>query len=97
MHDSRGTAVDAARLLRLQQHARNIRRHALRMGEVQGQGYVGQALGFADVLAVLYMDALKLRPAEPGWQGRDRCLLSIGHYAIAFYAALIEAGVIPAE
>lgn len=67
------------------------------MGEVQGQGYVGQALGFADVLAVLYMHALRLKPAEPDWEGRDRCLLSIGHYAIAFYAALIEAGVIPAD
>ena len=26
-----------------------IRRYAVRMGEVQGQGYVGQALGYADV------------------------------------------------
>ena len=67
------------------------------MGEVQGQGYVGQALGFADVLAVLYMHALRLKPAEPKWEGRDRCLLSIGHYAIGLYAALIEAGVIPIE
>ena len=31
-----------------------IRRHALRMGQVQGQGYIGQALGIADVLAVAY-------------------------------------------
>ena len=28
-----------------------IRRYAVRMGEVQGQGYIGQALGYADVLA----------------------------------------------
>ena len=25
-----------------------IRRYALQMGEVQGQGYIGQALGYAD-------------------------------------------------
>lgn len=72
-----------------------IRRLAVRMGEVQGQGYVGQALGYADVLAVAYGHALNLRPAEPEWEGRDRFLLSHGHYAIAHYAALIEAGVIP--
>jgi transketolase len=72
-----------------------IRRYALRMGEVQGQGYIGQALGWADVLAVAYGHALKLRPAEPAWEGRDRFLLSHGHYAIAHYAALIEAGVMP--
>lgn len=71
-----------------------IRRYALLMGEVQGQGYIGQALGWADVLAVAYHHAMNLRPQEPEWEGRDRFLLSHGHYAIAHYAALIEAGVI---
>jgi len=75
--------------------AYRVRRFALRMGEVQGQGYIGQALGWADVLAVAYGHALKLRPAEPLWEGRDRFLLSHGHYAIAHYAALMEAGVLP--
>ncbi|MFN6993754.1 MAG: transketolase [Aquincola tertiaricarbonis] len=84
-------------LARLRQSAWRIRRYALRMGEVQGQGYIGQALGWADVLAVAYAHALKLRPAEPEWEGRDRFLLSHGHYAIAHYAALIEAGTIAEE
>ena len=82
-------------LKELQECAYRIRRYALRMGEVQGQGYIGQALGYADVLAVAYGHALNIRPNEPEWEGRDRFLLSHGHYAIAFYAALIEAGVIP--
>jgi transketolase len=79
----------------LRASAYRIRRHALRMGEVQGQGYIGQALGWADVLAVAYCHALNIRAAEPEWEGRDRFLLSHGHYAIAHYAALIEAGIIP--
>ena len=79
----------------LRESAYRIRRFALRMGEVQGQGYIGQALGWADVLAVAYRHALNLRPDEPEWEGRDRFLLSHGHYAIASYAALIEAGIIP--
>src|SRR5438046_6735728 len=82
-------------LEKLRESAHRIRRYALRMGEVQGQGYIGQALGWADVLAVAYHHALNLRPDEPEWEGRDRFLLSHGHYAIAFYAALIEAGIIP--
>jgi transketolase len=82
-------------LARLRRCAYRIRRLAVRMGEVQGQGYVGQALGYADVLAVAYGHALALRPAEPQWEGRDRFLLSHGHYAIAHYAALIEAGIVP--
>ncbi|MFO1220574.1 MAG: transketolase [Burkholderiaceae bacterium] len=75
--------------------AHRIRRYALRMGEVQGQGYIGQALGYADVLAVAYGHALAYRADDPHWEGRDRFLLSHGHYAIAHYAALIEAGIIP--
>ena len=81
----------------LRERARRIRRHALRMGEVQGQGYIAQALGAADFLAVSYFHALNYKPAEPEWEGRDRFCLSIGHYAIALYAALIEAGVIPED
>ncbi|MBI5717874.1 MAG: transketolase [Burkholderiales bacterium] len=65
------------------------------MGEVQGQGYVGQALDIADVLAVAYFGALRYRADDPTWEGRDRFLLSNGHYAIALYAALIEAGIVP--
>ncbi len=79
----------------LSQSAYRIRRFALRMGEVQGQGYIGQALGWADVLAVAYRHAMTLRPQDPTWEGRDRFLLSHGHYAIAAYAALIEAGIVP--
>ncbi|WP_040263453.1 transketolase [Pseudomonas massiliensis] len=83
--------------LTLVDRAHNIRRHALRMGQVQGQGYVGQALGAADLLAVAYFHAMDYRPEDPEWEGRDRFYLSIGHYAIALYAALIEAQVIPLD
>ena len=79
----------------LADRAYNIRRNALRMGEVQGQGYIAQALDISDVLAVAYFHAMRYRPEDPSWEGRDRFLLSNGHYAIALYAALIEAGIIP--
>jgi transketolase len=90
-------STTTAALDELSRCAYRIRRYALRMGEVQGQGYIGQALGYADVLAVAYGHALNLRPDDPQWEGRDRFLLSHGHYAIAFYAALIEAGIVPEE
>src|SRR5689334_20671065 len=81
----------------LAERAYRIRRNALLMGEVQGQGYIGQALDIADVLAVAYFHALRYRPEDPHWEERDRFLLSNGHYAIALYAALIEAGIVPEE
>ncbi|WP_407146971.1 transketolase [Bradyrhizobium sp. ORS 86] len=90
-----GNAGMIANAPTLAQRAHNVRRNALRMGEVQGQGYIAQALDIADVLAVAYFHAMQYRPEEPSWEGRDRFLLSNGHYAIALYAALIEAGIIP--
>lgn len=85
------TDLDLTRL------ALRIRRNALLMGEVQGQGYVGQALGWSDVLAVAYGHAMNFRPDDPEWDGRDRFVLSHGHYAIGCYAALMEAGILPAD
>ena len=84
-----------ANVIPLAERAHNIRRNALRMGEVQGQGYIAQALDISDVLAVAYFHAMRYRPDDPSWDGRDRFLLSNGHYAIALYAALIEAGIVP--
>lgn len=86
-----------AALTALAEHARHIRVNAVRMAAVQGQGYVAQALGVADVLSVLYFRAMNYRPEDPKWEGRDRLLLSIGHYAIALYAALVEAGILRPE
>ena len=36
-----------------------IRRYALQMGEVQGQGYIGQALGYADAVSYTHLDVYK--------------------------------------
>ena len=97
--DSWGTKLSTGRQtnMSLELRAWNIRRKALLMGEVQGQGYIGQALGIADVLAASYFHALNYRPEDTEWEGRDRFLLSIGHYAIALYAVLMEAGVLPED
>lgn len=88
---------DADRQRGIAEAAFRIRTNALIQAEIQGQGYIGQALDIADVLAVLYTDQLTLDPSDPDWSGRDRCLLSIGHYALALYAALVEAKVLPHE
>ena len=88
------SVVTEALEAKLKHHAYKIRRYALRMGEVQGQGYIGQALGWADVLAVAYCHAMDVKPDNTADEQRDRFLLSHGHYAIALYAALIEANII---
>src|SRR3954447_13373557 len=77
--------------------ARQLRRHMLRMARGKGQGYIGQGLGIADLLAALYFHELRFDPENLGWPERDRFLLSTGHYSIALWAALAEAGVLPLD
>jgi transketolase len=67
------------------------------MAERVGQGYVGQGLGIADLLAVLYFREMRYDPQNLDWPDRDRFVLSIGHYSIALYAALAEAGILPLD
>ncbi len=51
----------------------------------------------ADILAVLYGGVLRVDPANPKWQDRDRFILSKGHAGAGVYAALAERGFFPIE
>jgi len=79
----------------LKAHAHKMRRHMLVMARGPGQGYIGQGLGIADALAALYFHELRWTPEDLSDPERDRFLLSTGHYSIALWAALAEAGVFP--
>src|ERR1700728_1879273 len=72
--------------------ALNLRRKMLSMASGKGEGYIAQGLGIADCLAVLFFHEMRYDPANPAWSDRDRFVLSTGHYSIAIYAALCEAG-----
>lgn len=60
-----------------------IRRTVLQMCAGRGQGYVGQGLALADVMAHLYGRALRHRGDGP-----DRFVLSTGHSAVSLFATL---------
>jgi transketolase len=79
----------------LKQHAYNIRRNALISLAEAGSGHTGGSLGLADVFAVLYFNTLNHDPANPSNPDRDRLILSVGHVAPGWYAALAEAGYFP--
>jgi transketolase len=93
----RNTPADVAPVDYLRDRAHIMRRHMLDMARRIGQGYIGQGLGIADVLAALYFHELRLDPEDTRWAARDRFLLSTGHYSIALWAALAEIGVLPVE
>lgn len=76
----------------LKGRALNLRRKMMHMASGKGEGYIAQGLGIADTLAALYFHEMRHDPDRPEWEGRDRFLLSTGHYSIAMYALLAEAG-----
>lgn len=89
--------VDPVDLDALRSRAHALRRHMVDMASRLGQGYLGQGLGIADALTALYFHEMRYDPQDPGWVERDRFVLSTGHYSIALWAALAEAGTIPVE
>ena len=94
---TRNSPPAEADIAALEARATRLRRHMLTMARGQGAGYIGQGLGIADTLTALYFHELRYDPQNLGWADRDRFLLSTGHYSIALWAALAEAGIIPVE
>lgn len=74
------------------QLAHSIRCDVVRMLAAAGSGHTGGSLGCADILALLYGEVMHLDPTRPRMADRDRFVLSIGHVAPAYYAALAHRG-----
>lgn len=75
----------------------SVRRDIIEMIHTAGSGHPGGSLSAAEILVALYFHAMRLRPDEPAWPGRDRFILSKGHAAPALYAVLAERGFFPVQ
>jgi transketolase len=93
--NSRGASVTQANFLtstELDDRSRYLRRLIVR-GLIGGnRGHVGSSMSLVEILRVLFDEILRVRPAEPDWIGRDRCILSKGHGCLALYAILADKG-----
>ncbi|MGX8693236.1 MAG: transketolase [Clostridia bacterium] len=76
----------------LKEISRDIRCDILRSIGHLGVGHIGGCLSVAELLAVLYFEAMNIDPAEPKKAGRDRFICSKGHAGPAVYAALANRG-----
>ena len=81
----------------LEDFARQLRMDVLEEVYGAGSGHLGGSLSICDTLAYLYRRVLRLDPAAPRWEDRDRLVLSKGHASPALYAALAETGFFPRE
>lgn len=72
-----------------------VRADILKTSYLAHIGHVGSSLSIVEILAALYFQVLKIKPSSPGWQDRDRFILSKGHGALALYSILARRGFFP--
>lgn len=76
---------------------RRIRRDILEMVSRAGSGHPGGSLSLVEILIHLYWNEMRIDPENPGWEDRDRLVLSKGHGAPALYSVLARRGFFPVE
>ena len=77
--------------------ARRIRRDILKMLYLCQSGHPGGSLSCVEILEGLYYRTMRVDPSRPGWEDRDRLVLSKGHACPALYAVLADLGFFPRE
>ena len=89
--------MENSKKLYLRKVAEEVRLGILEGTYNAGSGHPGGSLSCADIMTYLYFVELKVDPANPKWEERDRFVLSKGHAAPALYSALSLRGFFPRE
>ena len=82
---------------KLQGIARDLRLTIVDVMAWSGGAHVGGSLSIVELLTALYFKFLKIDPANPGWEDRDRFILSKGHAAAGYIPVLAKRGYFPEE
>lgn len=89
--------MDSSKIKELKLTAAKIRRHVIESVAAANSGHPGGSLSSTDIITVLFFDEMKIDVKNPAWADRDRFVLSKGHAAPAYYAALAMNGFFPEE
>ena len=89
--------MDKKRKNNLEKQACRIRMDILEEVYAAQSGHPGGSLSATDILTYLYFEKMNIRPEQPGWEDRDRLVLSKGHCTPALYATLSRRGFFPHE
>lgn len=83
--------------LELMKMANEVRKGAVTAVYNAKSGHPGGSLSAADIYAYLFFEEMNIDPKEPKKADRDRFVLSKGHTAPGYYAALAHRGFFPVE
>lgn len=89
--------MDKQEIVQLKRMATIIRKHIIDEVYSAAAGHPGGSLSCTDIITALYFKIMRIDPANPRWEDRDRFVLSKGHCAPALYGALAERGYFPVE
>ena len=81
----------------LKRLAAKIRRDIVDVTGWSGGAHVGGSLSMVDMLVLLYWKYLRVDPARPDWEDRDRFVLSKGHGGVGHAVVLANKGYFPME
>ncbi len=81
----------------LNKKAKEIRKTVLKMLTEAGSGHTGGSLSVVEIIMSLYYYKMRHDPKNPGWEMRDRFVLSKGHACPTLYAILADCGYFPKE
>jgi transketolase len=76
----------------LKRMAVQMRKDILYMIHAAQAGHPGGSLSATDIVTALYFRLMRIDPANPQWEDRDRFILSKGHACPVWYAALANRG-----
>lgn len=71
---------------------KKVRTHIIYMLSEAGSGHPGGSLSATDLMVGLFFCKMNHDHLRPGWEDRDRFVLSKGHAAPVLYATLAESG-----
>lgn len=77
--------------------AGTVRRNILQMTTNANSGHPGGSLSATEALVTLYHRVMHHRPNDPGWDDRDRFVLSKAHCTPVLYAVLADCGYFPVD
>ena len=83
--------------LELKKIANEVRKGIITSVHSAKAGHPGGSLSAADIFTYLYFEELNIDPKDPKKPDRDRFVLSKGHTAPGYYAAMAHRGFFPVE
>lgn len=89
--------VDKSKLQELSDIANKLRIDSIIATNAGGSGHPTSCCSAAEIMSVLFFHVMKYRLDKPKDPSNDRFILSKGHAAPVWYAALAEAGLFPKE